>query len=111
MDRDQRHIIDDTAIEAVTVHRRGATVTRRVRLDAIDGALPRRIALVGLPLTLQAPTVRIAVARVDGEGHVVAGTPRVSLHARPPEAIVEPPEAVAVRTAREACERSEARLV
>lgn len=110
MEDGTEHIITEAPIEAVCVHRRGATVSRRVRVEAIDGRLPRQIAIVGLPLALQAATVRVTVEAVDGDGAALAGDPRVGLYARPAAETAEPPEVTELRAAERAVTRGERRL-
>ena len=58
-------------IEAVTVYRSGALVTRVATMEPTQGAWPRRVCLMGLPLALDDSSVRV---RVIGKG-------------RPPEAV------------------------
>lgn len=100
-------VIEDAAIAAVTVHRVGATVTRRVRVVAGAEGWPGEVAVVGLPLALSDASVRVAVEAVEGEGAVVAGDPQVGLWARPARETVEAPGEAAVRAARRAVARTE----
>lgn len=102
-------IIDEAPITAVTVHRQGATVTRRVAVPADDG-WPGAVAVVGLPLAIRAPTVRVRVAAVQGQGRVIAGDARLGVYARPPAETVEPPAAADLRAAERAVTRLEQRL-
>lgn len=117
-------MIEGSTIAAVTVHRAGATVERRVRVEvgagggAAGDGWPAEVAIVGLPLALADATVRVTVAAVEGgeggesgsgeagkSGHastVLAGDPHVGLYARPPAEVVEAPAEVAVRAARRA---------
>lgn len=100
-------VIEDAGIAAVTVHRVGATVTRRVRVVAGAEGWPSEVAVVGLPLALADASVRVGVEAVEGEGAVVAGDPHVGLWARPAGVVGEAPGEAAVRAARRAVARTE----
>lgn len=99
-------VVDDSSITAVTVHRSGSTVERRVAVKRGDG-WPAELAIVGLPLALSDATARVRVARVEGAGAAFAGDPHVGLHARPAAGTVEAPAEAALREARRAVLRTE----
>lgn len=89
-------------IDRVRVYRRGATVTRVVEL----GEVPETVRLVGLPLGLLDPTVRVRVLA----GDCTAGAPRIGLHAKAPEDLPETPDETALRELRRTIQRDEARI-
>ncbi len=101
-------IMHEAPIVGVTVHRQGATVTRRVVVEPGDG-WPAGLAVVGLPLAIRAPTLRVSV-QVDGDGAALAGDPRMGVWARPPAETIEPPEQAELLAARQAVQRLEQRI-
>ncbi|MBI2378658.1 MAG: DUF4139 domain-containing protein [Deltaproteobacteria bacterium] len=86
-------------IEAVTVYRSGARISRRASLTAPDGGWPGTLVIPGLPLALEDGTLRVRFARGSG---LVATSTRVVLDAP------QPAEARALTTDETALE--EARL-
>lgn len=99
-------VVDDASIVAVTVHRSGSTVERRVTVKR-GGGWPAELSIVGLPLALSDATARVRVAGVEGAGAAFAGDPHVGLYARPAAETVEPPTEAALRDARRAVKRTE----
>jgi len=84
-------------IEAVTVYAAGAIVVRSAELSPIEGAWPKQVRVVGLPLTLEDATVR---ARVEGgDGKLRAVGFRVGLEVLGDDAPT-PPDEKALQEAR-----------
>lgn len=76
----------EAPIDRVRVHHQGATITRRITLEAP----PPAITLIGLPLCLEDGTVRARIVDQQGARAVASG---VTLHVRPPDAVDAPAEA------------------
>jgi uncharacterized protein (TIGR02231 family) len=79
-------VVVPSIIEAVQVFRRGATVVRRAVLEgvALEGGVPERIELAGLPLSLTDPTARVSVVEVLPSTATVTATGlQVGIHVRP----------------------------
>jgi hypothetical protein len=73
-------ITSSSRVRAVTVYRRGAMVTRIAELEREGDHFPDRLQLVGLPLTLDDGSVRVAVVAEEGQGAApIAGDLRVTL--------------------------------
>lgn len=68
----------DSRIEAVTVYRRGARVTRAGVLNC-EGEIPREVRIGGLPLCLDDGSIRARLEALDGGAPPVAGALRVTL--------------------------------
>jgi hypothetical protein len=75
-----------SAIEAVSVYRRGATVVRRAVLGAAElaGGVPAELELVGLPLSLVDGSAQVQIVAVEPSSvDVVATAVRVGIHVQP----------------------------
>ena len=77
-----------TQIEAVTVYRRGAVVTRVARLEA---PFPQAVALVGLPLSLQDSSLRVELS-ADGGAPPIAGDVQVTVSVPGEDPRLPPPD-------------------
>jgi hypothetical protein len=69
----------NSRVRAVTIYRRGAMVTRAAELVREGAQFPRRIQLVGLPLTLDDSSIRVEVETEGAGAAPVAGDLRVTL--------------------------------
>ncbi|PRP91362.1 hypothetical protein ENSA5_56280 [Enhygromyxa salina] len=80
-------------VRAVTIYRRGATVTRVVELVREGPAFPARIQLVGLPLTLDDSSVSVELEATDPAGRAapIAGDLRVTVSAPGHDPALRPP--------------------
>jgi hypothetical protein len=89
-------------IEAVTVFRRGARVTRRAIVKLEDGT-PAEVSIDGLPLCLDDGSVRVRFERSDdAEGTLpIAGAVRVSLDVADGDAAPAPADDDTLRAARD----------
>ena len=75
-------------IEAVTVYRQGARVTRVAEIPTVAGALPAAVRLGGLPLGVDDGSIRV---RVGGAGDLpIAADVRVVLEVPPVDPIFTP---------------------
>ena len=121
-------------IETVKVHHLGATIFRRIELqaspapdesnDSADPAAdrsrgatspcPLEVEIPDLPLSLHDATVKARVISVDADadstGTLVATDLRVGLHTRPPETCAEPPDEAALRQVQRRISQSAALL-
>jgi hypothetical protein len=89
----QTPVVLASTLDAVQVYRRGATITRRTTLagPTLARGLPDEIELVGLPLALLDPTVKVRVTAVEpATSTVTAAGVRVGIAVR---AAGEPPRA------------------
>lgn len=83
----QGPFVVSSSLDAVQVYRRGATVVRRATLDeaALSSSVPAEVELVGLPLSLLDPTVKVRGTTVEPPtAIVVAAEVRVELVERMP---------------------------
>lgn len=92
-------------IEAVTVYRAGALVSRVAALEAVGAELPRTVQILDLPLSLEDGSLRVRVEPVDGEGGSDGSLPeasdvRVALDVPDPEGAPAPVEPESLRAAR-----------
>lgn len=91
----------ESSIEAVTVFRSGALITRVARLEG--DRVPDQVRLVGLPLSLDDSSLRVRVEPGDdaGEPPVATGL-RVGLEVADEDAPLRPPDEEELRQARRA---------
>jgi hypothetical protein len=90
-------------IEAVTVYRAGALVSRVATLEAVGAELPRTVQILDLPLTLEDGSLRVRVEPMDGGGEGTlpeASDVRVALDVPDPEGAPAPVEPESLRAAR-----------
>lgn len=79
-------VVVSSAIQAVSVYRRGATVVRRAVLGAAElaGGVPAEIELVGLPLSLVDGSAQVQLVSVEpSSAEVMATAVRVGIHVQP----------------------------
>lgn len=79
-------VVVSSAIQAVSVYRRGATVVRRAVLGAAElaGGVPAEIELVGLPLSLVDGSAQVQIVAVEPSSvEVLATAVRVGIHVQP----------------------------
>ncbi len=92
-------------IEAVTVYRAGALVSRVATLEAVSAELPRTVQILDLPLSLEDGSLRVRVEPVDGSDGSDGTLPeasdvRVALDVPDPEGALAPVEPESLRAAR-----------
>ena len=98
-------------IDTVTLYHQGATVTRRLRVEADDsGALPTSIALPELPLALTDSSVRLRVTSAPEGANLVVSDLRVGLWAPLAETPPEDPDLERLRGLERDREKLEARI-
>lgn len=100
-----------SAIDSVTVYRRGALVTRVAKLEPVDGAIPGAIRLNGLCLGLDDTSVRARIeAHEAGTGALpVAHDLRVALDVSPDDPALGPADDAALENARAEVDKLERR--
>jgi hypothetical protein len=97
-------------ISDVAVFRRGAVVTRTVDLRAEGGRFPDRVALVGLPLSLDDSSIGIEVV-TDGEGAApVAGDVQITVSVPAEDPRLPPPDDAELQAAELAHARARRRV-
>ncbi len=90
-----------SALDAVTVYHRGATVRRVITLTPDDsGALPAQIEIPGLPLALHAASVRLSADEAGQRAGLMATSVRVGVHVANAQAPHEAPSQQALRVAK-----------
>jgi hypothetical protein len=89
----QAPLVVSSTLDAVQVYRRGATITRRASLtsEQLAAGVPESVEIVGLPLALLDPTVRVRVTVVEpSTSTVTAAGARIGIAVRaagtPPQA-------------------------
>jgi hypothetical protein len=90
-------------IEAVTVYRAGALVSRVATLEAVSAELPRTVQILDLPLSLEDGSLRVRVEPMGdgGDGTLPeASDVRVALDVPDPEGAPAPVEPESLRAAR-----------
>lgn len=92
-------------IEAVTVYRAGALVSRVATLEAVSAELPRTVQILDLPLSLEDGSLRVRVEPMDGSDGGDGTLPeasdvRVALDVPDPEGAPAPVEPESLRAAR-----------
>ncbi|MBI5495619.1 MAG: DUF4139 domain-containing protein [Deltaproteobacteria bacterium] len=101
----------ESRLDTVTLYHQGARVVRTLAVTAVDGKLPASIEVPRLPLALFDPTVRVRVARVDGDAaDVTAAQLRVGLWIPPRDAPLDTPEEARIRAVRRDIQRAEGQL-
>ncbi len=88
-------------IDEVRVFRAAAEITRIAEIARIEGAFPKRVALVGLPLALDDSSVRVRIVAEDGAAGPIARDARIALDASFGERVEPAPDEREARSARE----------
>ncbi len=81
-----------STISAVTVHRRGAIVTRTADLAPEGGRYPDHVALVGLPLSLEDGSIQVEVVAEGGGAPPIAGDLRITISVPAEDPRLPPPD-------------------
>lgn len=89
-------------IDKAKVYASGATITRIAELELVDGEIPSRVEIAGLPLALEDSSVRARVETESSENSAIATDIRIGLAVPPPQKIDSIPPEEAIRQAKAA---------
>ncbi|MGF1489694.1 MAG: DUF4140 domain-containing protein, partial [Prochloraceae cyanobacterium] len=70
-------------IDKAKVYASGATITRIAELELVDGEIPSRVDIAGLPLTLEDSSVRARVETESSENNAISTDIRIGMAVPP----------------------------